>query len=67
MMERWRVTPAEFDEALSKNPTDEIALRVVSERVAAEDIKRANDWLLRERVENLDRQDSEETAPVEHR
>jgi Domain of unknown function (DUF5069) len=67
VMERWRVTPKEFDEALSKYPTDETLYAWFRERVSADDIKRANDWLLRERVENLDRQDSEETAPVEHR
>lgn len=67
VMERWRITPKEFDEALSKYPTDEELYGWFRERVSPDDVKRANDWLLRERVENLDRQDSEETAPVEQR
>ncbi|HEY6485633.1 MAG TPA: DUF5069 domain-containing protein [Candidatus Cybelea sp.] len=67
VLERWRITPKEFDEALSRYPTDEELYGWFRERVSPDDVKRANDWLLRERVENLDRQDSEETAPVGHR
>ncbi|HEY2475503.1 MAG TPA: DUF5069 domain-containing protein [Candidatus Cybelea sp.] len=67
VMERWRVTPKEFDEALRVYPTDEQLYAWFRERVAPADVQRANDWLLRERAENLDRQDSEEIAAVEQR
>ena len=67
VMERWRITPEEFDEALRRNPTDESLVEWFSDRVAADDIRVANEWLLRERSENLDRQDAEEVAPVQSR
>lgn len=66
-MERWRITPEEFNEALRRNHTDESLFAWFSDRVRAEDIRAANDWLLRERTENLDRQDAEEVAPVQSR
>ena len=56
-----------FDEALRQNPTDEQLFAWFSERVRPEDIRAANEWLTSERIENLDRQDSEEGAAVEHR
>jgi Domain of unknown function (DUF5069) len=67
MLERWRVTPAEFDEALRRNPSDEQLVKWFFERVRPEDIRAANEWLVTERLENLDRQDAEEGAVVEHR
>lgn len=65
-MERWRITPKEFDEALRTYPGDDELYAWFKDRVAAQDVQRANDWLLRERTENLDRQDSEEGAVAEH-
>lgn len=67
MMERWRITPADFDEALRRNSTDELLFNWFVERVRPEDVRAANDWLLSERMENLERQDSEEVATVERR
>lgn len=67
VMERWRITPEEFDEALRRNTTDESLFAWFSDRVRTEDVRAANDWLLRERSENLDRQDAEEVAPVQSR
>lgn len=67
MMERWRVSADEFDDALRRNPTDESLYAWFTGRVRAEDVRTANEWLLNERVENLNRQDSEEVAPVELR
>ena len=64
MLERWGVTPAEFDEALRENVTDQSLFAWFSERVAPADVQRANAWLVNERRENLDRQDAEETVPV---
>jgi hypothetical protein len=65
MLERWRIAPSEFDEALQRYSTDEEVFAWFSERVRPEDIRRANEWLLKERIENLDRQDAEEVVPAE--
>ena len=67
MMERWKITTPEFDEALRRNPTDEQLSAWFLQRVHPEEIRAANEWLLSERLENLDRQDAEEGAVVEHR
>jgi hypothetical protein len=67
MMQRWGITPAEFDQALEHNPTDELLYDWFTQRVGEQAIRAANEWLLRERVENLDRQDAEEVAVAERR
>jgi hypothetical protein len=67
MMERWRITVDEFDDALQRNPTDELLYSWFTGRVRPDHVKEANEWLLSERQENLDRQDSEEVAAVEPR
>ena len=67
MMERWKITPSQFDEALRRNSTDELLYAWFTGRVRPEDVRAANEWLVRERSENLDRQDSEEVGVVEHR
>jgi hypothetical protein len=67
VLERWKVPRKEFEEALVRYPTDDLLHSWLRDRVAPQDIQRANGWLLNERVENLDRQDAEEVATVEHR
>ncbi len=67
MMERWRVSAPEFEEALRQNPTDDDLYAWFTGRVRSEDFRAANEWLLDERSENLDRQDAEEVAAAEHR
>ncbi len=67
VMERWGVTPADFDQALRENASDERLYAWFSQRVATENVRSANEWLLSERVENLDRQDAEEGAVGEPR
>ena len=67
MMEHWRITVDEFDDALARNATDELLYSWFSQRVRPDDIRAANAWLLAERTENLDRQDAEEATPAEHR
>lgn len=67
VMARWKVTREEFDDALRRYPTDEALHAWFRERVAPQDVQRANEWLLSERAENLDRQDAEEGAAVEQR
>jgi hypothetical protein len=64
-MERWKVTRKEFEEALGRYPTDDLLQAWLRERVDPQDIRRANEWLLKERTSNLDRQDAEEVAAVE--
>jgi hypothetical protein len=65
MMQRWRITADEFDDALQRNSTDELLYAWFSGRVRPEDVRAANEWLLSEKTENLDRQDSEEVAVAE--
>lgn len=67
MLDRWKITPAEFDEALRHNPTDDSLYQWFEQRVRAEDVQAANAWLQDERMENLERQDAEEGAVAEHR
>jgi hypothetical protein len=66
MMDRWGVTPAEFDTALRRNASDAELYAWFSERVPQENVRAANAWLVNERMENLERQDAEEGA-LEHR
>lgn len=67
VFERWGITASEFDKALKENPSDERLYAWFTERVRPADVKTANEWLLNERTENLDRQDAEEAGVVEHR
>jgi hypothetical protein len=60
VMERWGVAPDEFDAALRAHHTDREMLAWLQERTTAERIREANEWLVNEKLENLDRQDSEE-------
>lgn len=62
MMERWGIARKEFDAALALNPTDEALHAWLRSKVPPERIRAANDWLLAEKRENLDRQDAEEGA-----
>jgi hypothetical protein len=67
MLGRWRIDSHEFDAALKRHPTDEQLYAWFVGRVQPEDVRAANEWLLNERTENLDRQDAEEVVTVEHR
>jgi len=67
MLERWGITPVEFDKALRDNSTDDSLYNWFVARVRPEQIKAANEWLLTERMENLERQDAEEVAPAARR
>ena len=66
MMGRWNITSDEFDDALHRNPTDELLYAWFSRRVRPDDVQTANAWLLDECIENLERQDAEEVVPAEH-
>lgn len=60
VMDRWGVTPAQFDVALQRFPDDAGLSGWLAQQVPAERIRSANRWLLDEKAENLDRQDAEE-------
>lgn len=60
VMERWGITPQEFDEAVRAHATDDDLWRWFSSRVSPSARTHANRWLEEEKAENLDRQDAEE-------
>ncbi len=64
VLERWGIATADFEQALAKYPTDEALVAWLKGRVPGEKITAANDWLIHEKSENLDRQDAEEGVAV---
>jgi hypothetical protein len=60
VMERWGITPAQFDEAIVTRRTDAEIVRWLSERVSAAHRDAANSWLVEQKAANMDRQDAEE-------
>jgi hypothetical protein len=62
MLERWKISRAEFDRALQEHPTDESLYAWFTARVNPNDMRVANQWLADERSANLDRQDAEEVT-----
>lgn len=62
VMERWGITPREFDEAVRTHDDDEALAAWLFSRTTQERIRSANDWLIDEKSANLDRQDAEEGA-----
>lgn len=66
VMERWGVTPQQFDEAVRSSANDADIADWLSARATPEQIESANRWLLDEKLENLDRQDAEEGVPGAH-
>jgi hypothetical protein len=62
VLERWGVPVAEFDAAAARYRRDEEILAWLESRVDAAHRDAANDWLLAEKIANLDRQDSEENV-----
>lgn len=64
VFERWGVTPEEFDEAIRTHDTDESIRAWLAGRTSPENVRAANEWLLHDKQENLDRQDAEERITV---
>lgn len=62
VLERWGVNVETFEDALRQHTTDEALYAWLMENVPIENVRRANQWLVEERRENLDRQDAEEGA-----
>jgi hypothetical protein len=60
IFERWGISSDAFDEAVKTCTTDEAILTWLSERVSSEQRDAANQYLLTERLANLDKQDVEE-------
>lgn len=60
VMERWGITPEQFDEAIRAHATDGELLRWLRSRVSDAQIQQANRWLVEEKIDNLNRQDAEE-------
>jgi hypothetical protein len=60
MMERWGITPEQFNAAIKAHATDAELLQWLRERTTPAKIEAANRWLVDEKIENLDRQDAEE-------
>lgn len=61
-LERWGVSVADFDAALARYPSDDGLLAWLRGVTTPARIADANRWLVTERLANLDRQDSEESA-----
>jgi hypothetical protein len=64
VMERWGITPDEFNAAIGAHSSDDALYRWLQTRTTPERIRAANDWLLNEKIANLDRQDSEEGVTI---
>lgn len=62
VLERWGVSVDEFEAALRSHSDDAGMRKWLLDRVAPERISAANEWLLSEKITNLDRQDAEETV-----
>jgi len=62
MMERWGITPADFDRAIQEDRDDNAILRWAQSTIKKAAIDPANSWLVVEKFENLERQDREEEA-----
>jgi hypothetical protein len=60
VMERWGISPDEFDRASKLHTNDQAIQQWLETRTTPERIADANRWLLDEKKANLDRQDSEE-------
>ncbi len=61
VLERWGVSPAVFDRAIREHTDDAAILAWAQSRVSEDRIEAANAWLVDEKLENLERQDREES------
>jgi hypothetical protein len=60
VMERWGITPEQFDEALKTIDTDEAILAWAKERISDAQRETANTWVLVDKEASLNKQDAEE-------
>lgn len=64
VMERWGITPDEFNSAIEVHASDDALHRWLLTRTTPARIRAANEWLFKEKIANLDRQDSEEGVTI---
>jgi hypothetical protein len=64
VMERWRISHDEFEEAITSHTTDQAIGEWLVTRTTPERIGGANRWLLDEKKASLDRQDFEEGVTI---
>jgi len=64
-MERWGITPRQFNQALKTHHSDDAIYRWLLQRTTSEKIAAANRWLVEEKASNMDRQDAEEGVLAE--
>lgn len=62
MFSRWGITANDFNRAIAEHRDDAAIARWADATIPKERREAANQWLVTERVENLDRQDREEGA-----
>jgi Domain of unknown function (DUF5069) len=62
VLQRWGVSVEEFEDAVRNDPSDGGMFRWLLEHTTPDEIHNANTWLLDEKIENLNRQDSEEVG-----
>ncbi len=62
VFERWGITSDEFSAAVVAHPSDGEIANWFAQRVSPEGVRSANEWLTKEKVSNMDRQDAEEGA-----
>lgn len=67
VMQRWGITPEQFEATLRGHADDAAILEWLMQHAPPERIRAANEWLLAEKIENLNRQDAEEgILPMEN-
>ena len=64
VMERWGISPDEFDAAITTHATDDALYQWLLSRTTKERLRAANEWLLKEKFASLDKQDSEEGVRI---
>jgi hypothetical protein len=64
MMERWGITPAQFDRAIATHGDDGAIVEWLEARATQRAAEAANAWLETTKSDNLDRQDREERGIV---
>jgi hypothetical protein len=64
VLERWGISVRDFEAALASNPDDASLYRWLTAHTTPDRIRAANDWLVREKAANMDRQDAEEGVAV---
>ena len=62
VFKHWGITDAEFDEAMRASKDDAALLAWIGSKVSMQRRDAANEWILREKSQSLDRQDREEGA-----